>query len=293
MTPEEILQNRGIKYSYSGGDLLVRCLNPDHEDKHPSMRIDKFSGKYNCFSCGYSGNIYKLFDIHWNLLDVRVINLLDKIRKINKPKLHIPLGAEKVEEEYRDISVETLQHFEAFTMPGDKTWDGRIVFPIKDINDDIRCFQGRFLYSKLKPKYLTKPEGAELPLFPASPDIIEGSIILVEGLFDMLRLYDNGLTNTVCAFGVSLTSKSDKHNVRLKKRFAQYKLQGINKIYIMFDGDKAGREGANKLREALKDNYIVEVLELDEGVDPGSLSTKDINSLRNYLYGSCSNNREV
>jgi len=286
MNPEEILKNRHIHYTYSGADLLVRCLNPEHEDRHPSMRVDKFSGKFNCFSCGYSGSIYKLFGIHRNLLDVRVQALQEKIRKINKPAIYIPLGAEYFRNDYRGISSKTFEKFKAFTLPGDKDWDGRLVFPITDINDDIVCFQGRYLFSKVSPKYLTKPEGTNLPLFPASPEIIEGSIIVVEGLFDMLNLYDKGLTNAVCAFGVSLTSKSDKYNVKVKQRFAQYKLQGVNKIYIMFDGDKAGKDGAKKLYNALKDNFVVEDLELPEDTDPGSLSTEDINSLKEYLYGA-------
>ena len=72
----------------------------------------------------------------------------------------------------------------------------------------------------------------------------------------------------------------------MPQRFSQYKLQGVNKIYIMFDGDKAGKEGSKKLYNALKDTFVVKELELPEGSDPGSLSTEDINSLKEYLYGS-------
>lgn len=289
MNPEEILKNRNIQYRYSGADLVIRCLNPEHEDKNPSMRIDKFTGKFNCLSCGYSGSVYKLFNIHKNLLDVRVLNLKEKMRKLNKIKIHIPLGAEKFVEEYRDIQGETFKKFNAFTLPNDKDFDGRIVFPITDINDDIVCFQGRYLYSKASPKYIIKPNNVELPLYPSSPNIIEGSIILVEGLFDMLNLYDKGLTNTVATFGVTLTSKSDRNNFKLKNKFAQYKMQGVSKIYIMFDGDDAGRNGAKKLFNALKDTFIVEILELEDGTDPGSLSTEDINSIKDYLYAKSSN----
>ena len=284
MTPEEILKNKNIKYTTSGADLVVHCLNPEHEDNNPSMRIDRISGKYNCFSCGYSGSIYKLFNIHRNLLDVRVLNLKEKIRRINKPKLQMPLGAEYFCESYRDITVSTYNKFNAFTLPGDKEWDGRLVFPITDISNEIICFHGRYLYSKTSPKYMTKPEKTRLPLFPAMPEIIAGSIILVEGLFDMLNLYDKGLTNAVCCFGTQLTSKSDKNNFKLKNRFSHYKMQGVSSIYIMFDGDAAGNIGANKLYNALKDNYIVETLTLEEGTDPGSLSIDDVNKIKEYLY---------
>ena len=72
MTPEELLKSKHIQYNYSGGDVVVKCLNPDHEDSNPSMRIDKHSGVFNCLSCGYSGNIYNLFGIARNMLDVRI-----------------------------------------------------------------------------------------------------------------------------------------------------------------------------------------------------------------------------
>lgn len=289
MTPEEILKNKGINYRYSGADLLVNCLNPEHEDNNPSMRIDKFSGKFGCFSCGYSGSIYQLFNIYRNLLDVRVANLKEKIKKINKPKLHMPLGAEPFTDNYRDIKASTFEAFGAYTLPGDRDFDGRLVFPITDINDDIVCFQGRYLYSKVSPKYMTRPEGTTLPLFPAAPKLIDNSIIIVEGLFDMLNLYDKGLTNAVATFGTSVTSKSDRMNLGVKSKFSPYKMQGVNKIYIMFDGDESGTRGAKRLFEALKDTFIVEILELPEGDDPGGMSEEDILTLKDYLYGENSN----
>ena len=32
------------------GQYLARCINPDHEDKNPSMGINKIKGEYNCLS---------------------------------------------------------------------------------------------------------------------------------------------------------------------------------------------------------------------------------------------------
>jgi len=32
------------------GQYLAHCINPDHEDKHPSMGINKIKGEYNCLS---------------------------------------------------------------------------------------------------------------------------------------------------------------------------------------------------------------------------------------------------
>ena len=33
---------------------LARCINPSHDDKNPSMSINKPANKVKCFSCGAS-----------------------------------------------------------------------------------------------------------------------------------------------------------------------------------------------------------------------------------------------
>ena len=57
MTVEELLEQQKIPYKVSPKDFVVRCLNPEHDDHNPSMRIDRVTGIYNCFSCGYKGNL--------------------------------------------------------------------------------------------------------------------------------------------------------------------------------------------------------------------------------------------
>lgn len=290
MKVEEILSEKNIQFKHSGGDLVIRCLNPEHEDKNPSLRVDKTTGKFHCFSCGFSGNIYKLFKIQNDLINSKIVELKDKIAAFNIQKFNIPLSADYFKEEFRGISGKTFTRFSAFKDITDKDFDGRIVFPILDAYDNIVAFHGRYLHSDVDPKYLTKPSKVTLPIYPIYPDdIINSSVILVEGFFDMLNMYDKGLKNTVCTFGVSLVSKSDRGNIRLKKKFAHLKLQGVSKLYILFDGDKAGRDGAKKLKDALKDSYSIEILELEDGSDPGSLSQEDITSIKEYIYGKNSN----
>jgi hypothetical protein len=56
--------------------------------------------------------------------------------------------------------------------------------------------------------------------------------------------------------------------------------KGVNKVVVALDSDKAGQEGALKLKTFLNKNYPqveVEVLEFDEGVDPGSLNKEQVN----------------
>jgi len=285
METEDLLNKKNIHFLYSGADLLVKCLNPEHDDSNPSMRIDKITGIFNCLSCGYAGNIFKLFNEDYNILDIKVQRIKDKIKKLTVPTLTIPLDAVPFAKDYRGISAETFKRFKAYTT-SDKDYEGRIVFPIWDILDKIVLFHARYIHSDVSPKYINLPHGVKKPLFPAAPDeIYSGSIILVEGFFDMLNLWDKGLKNAVCAFSSTLTKKSGKSDADVVRKFSQYKLQGVNKIYIMFDGDKAGRDGAIKLQKALRENYIIEIIELDEDNDPGNLTINDVNNIKEYYYG--------
>ena len=292
MNVEELLNDKSIHFKHSGNDLIIRCLNPEHEDKNPSLRVDKITGKFHCFSCGFSGNIFKLFRVKNDLINSKILELKEKISSFTISKLNIPLTADYFDNEYRNISAKTYKRFKAFTDINDKEFEGRLIFPILDPYDNIIAFHGRYIYSKADPKYLTKPAKTTLPLFPIYPDeIIDSSVILVEGFFDMLNMYDKGLKNTICTFGVSLVSRSDRGNIKLKKKFAHLKLQGISKLYILFDGDKAGRDGASKLKNALKDSYSIEILDLSDETDPGSLTQEDVDSIKEYLYDKHSDNR--
>ena len=61
MTVEELLNQKQIPYLIKGNDCVVSCLNPEHPDRNPSMRIDRIDGRFNCFTCEYKGNIFSLY----------------------------------------------------------------------------------------------------------------------------------------------------------------------------------------------------------------------------------------
>ena len=279
MNPEDVLKNKGIKYQYSGADLLIKCLNPAHDDSHPSMRIDKLTGVYNCFSCGYKGSLFKKFNIPINLLDIKVQKLKEKLGSLIPMKLYLPLNRTPFEREYRGISAETYKKFQAFTLDIEPEYEGRVVFPIFNINGDIKYFTARYINSNISPKYVYRPRGIKTELYPANPPIINEAVFLVEGLFDMLNLYDKGLTNVVCNFGLSCNAA----------RIAQLKLQGVTKLLIMFDGDTPGQEGADRVENELKDIIMIEKIKLADGTDPGSLNKTDIDSIKEYYNGKSSN----
>ena len=287
---ESLLRDKGIYYQFSGKDLLVKCLNPDHDDNNPSMRIDKTTGIYHCFSCGFKGNVFKYFGILTNQSFLKVAKLKEKLAqlRIDKDGLEIPPIAIPYSRSYRNISAATIRDFGAFYLPGEskelRGFEDRIIFPIYDITGKIRVFQGRHTLSSGSPKYLNYPSNTPLNPYPVKFSKLYRSIVLVEGLFDMLNCVDKGLENTVCVFGVSTLEKD------LKTKLMPYKTQGITKVYIMFDGDEAGRTAALKLKPHIEQLELeCEIIPLDDESDPGELSEEYVKSIAEYVNENSSN----
>lgn len=282
----DILKDRQLKYSEAGKDYLIRCLNPEHDDNNPSMRIDKVTGIYHCFSCGFKGNLFRYFGAEANYVDQEVAKLQDKIRTIlSSTNLQMPLDAVPFCRDYRRISAYTYMMVNAFTSNEEDEFKDRLMFPLYDIRGNIKLFVGRDLHSELKSKYLFYPEHASPPLFPAHPEIWKNSLIIVEGIFDVLNMMDKGCYNVITAFGTNTLFK------KAKERLDHFKILGVNKFYIMFDGDKAGNEAGKKLENTLNGlGYNAEQIEMPEGKDPGDLEEHEIIDFMRHLYGTENSN---
>jgi len=282
MNVEDILKEQNIEYTTKGHDYIIKCLNPAHEDTNPSMRVDKTTGLFNCFSCSARGNLFTRFNKIVNNFSIRQQNVLDKIDTLLQPNLALPDYAQPYKQDFRDIKEKTLLHFGAFT--SEKEWEGRIVFPIKNFKNKIQGFIGRYTHSKIDPKYLVLPHGRPLPLYPAATELEQGTLVLVEGIFDLLNLYDKGITNVITGFGLIRPKKRSKNNSIIHDKFSTYKIMGITHIVILYDGDKPGQDAAKELLKAL-DGYIsVEIIVLPEEKDPGSLNQVSVNNLRSKIY---------
>lgn len=274
----ELLNKNNLNFTVSGRDYLIKCLNPDHEDTNPSFRVDRFSGVAHCFSCGFKTNIFKYFGIFTNPVPLRIMNLKKKLEQLRVSReQELPQGYTPWTKPFRGISVQTLKHFEAFYTNQVEKLQDRIVFPITDITNKIQVFVGRHTLSNGNPKYLNYPSGVEMPLYPSYLQEPQKSIVLVEGIFDMLNLYDKGLKNSICCFGTNIIQNSTK------EKLLPFKAQGVTHIYILFDGDEAGEKAAKQLKPVLEqDEFIVEIIKLPDGLDPGELDQIDVTSIKEY-----------
>jgi DNA primase len=274
MNVEDLLVQKQVPFIPKGADFVVSCLNPEHADKNPSMRIDRITGIFNCFSCEYKGNLFTYFGEKPNHLQLQREKLKNLIRQkmAESSGLVFPFNKEDYKGNWRGIRQETYTKFEAFTHV-DKEFISRINFPIRDITGKIVAFNGRHTSSGI-PKYLITPAGAQMPLYPMVQPI-GGCVVLVEGIFDMLNLHDKGMTNAICCFG---TKNIDE------KKLSVLKIQGVSQIDIFFDGDDAGQNASTILRE-LAEEVGLSVRNVHmKNTDPGDLTETQVVKLRNKLY---------
>jgi DNA primase len=278
MRVDELLQEKRIDFKVSGRDFVVKCLNPEHDDSNPSMRIDNITGIFNCFACGFKGNVFKHFGAAANYLEIKRQKLKESIEEKRSASIgfDFPKGFSPYKGNWRGIKPDTYKHFEAF-MHHEPQFNGRIVFPVRDITGKVVAFNGRHMTMTEIPKYLIYPPQAKLPLFPSSVKTIKGNVILVEGIFDMINLFDKGLQNVICCFG---TKNIDGEKLSILK------MQNISGVDIMFDGDEAGQNAAEDLRVlADKVGLVTRNVNLGSHVDPGGLSENKVSGLRDRLYG--------
>jgi len=276
----ELIQKNDLKFSVSGRDYLIKCLNPDHQDSNPSFRVDKVTGVAHCFACGFKTNLFKYYGVFTNLVPMKILALKEKLDALKKfgQELDLPQGYTPWTKQFRGVSPATLKHFGAFYTNQVEKLQDRIIFPIKDITNKTQVFVGRHTMSNGNPRYINYPQGVKIPLYPAHLPSGYSSMVIVEGLFDMLNLYDNGCENVVCAFGTN-TLQNDT-----KQKLLPFRAQGITHVYLLFDGDDAGRSAAKNLKPLLEaEGFITEIVDLPDGTDPGDLDQENVRSIAEYV----------
>ena len=115
----------------------------------------------------------------------------------------------------------------------------RLMIAIQNLSGAVVAFGGRDLSGKSPAKYMNSPE----TLLYLKRDILfglnhsknaiakENAVIIVEGYFDLISLYQGGVQNVVAASGTALTETQ----ASILSRYAKT-------AYLVFDGDEAGQK---------------------------------------------------
>lgn len=229
---------------------------PFHNDDKPSYFVNAITGYSHCFACGVSKNYYD-FVVMKNKLgfsfnfasdvtsneDIARIVEFEKTVGIKKEPDELFLAMEEVRanksheflfrqpfamqllQRDRGLTVETIKRFKIGFMRG------TVTIPIYANNGKISSL-------KFHKKYQT--EGAKNQLFPwSSLKEYSSHLVIVEGEFDALITVQNGFSAITQTAGANSWDESFNPLFRRKN------------IFIAYDNDQAGKEGAIMVGKSL------------------------------------------
>ena len=92
-------------------------------------------------------------------------------------------------------------------------------------------------------------------------------MIVVEGFFDCLKVWQSGLLNVVALMGSSLSEAQQKF------------LSDFARVVLFLDGDEAGRTAARDIASMLVHQTFVKIVNLPDGKQPDQLSSEEIKTV--------------
>lgn len=147
----------------------------------------------------------------------------------------------------------------------DAFYDGRVMFPIMNVQGNVIGFGGRIMKENSNTgKYLNTPETL---VFKKKENLFginlaknskAGRMLLMEGYMDVISLHQAGINNAVASLGTAFTPEQ----ARLLKKYTP-------KAVLCYDADDAGKKAALRAGEILTEQEIkTKVLTITDGKDP-------------------------
>jgi DNA primase len=276
-------------------------LCPLHAESRPSFYVNEGKNVFYCHGCGRGGDVIRFVQIYLNLsfhqsvahlkqefswhepssdgvLEAAVAfyerqlychpEALDYLQRrglvdrklMRQLKLGYAGGGSLrrhlIEQGY---SSDLLTQVGLISRQGRDTFYKRIVFPCFDHNRVINLY-GRSIVQAAPHRFLARPKGG---LFEWAILRSYASVIVVEGLFDLAALWQEGLVNTTCGYGSHLTAIQVSQLCEPPGR----------EVMIAFDSDRnaAGQSAARLLAERLRSaGVLARIVEFPDGHDPNS-----------------------
>lgn len=181
----------------------------------------------------------------------------------------------------RDIPSSLLSAAGLINKSGQDRFVDRLMFPIIDVSGRVVGMGGRTL-SGDSAKYVNSPttvlfdkSNCLYGLDKARPEIARlQTAVVVEGYTDCIMAHQAGITHVVATLGTSFAAG----HARMLRRYAK-------RVILLFDGDTAGAEAANRALEVcLHQGIDIYVAAISGGVDPCDfIIEKGADALREVL----------
>lgn len=272
------LEQMGIEISNENDkEIQYKCIF--HDDNKPSASINKTTGLWKCYTCDIGGNILQLsrkqnikLD---NLNEIRTILRKNKLKSLLRKEpeqlnyYFFPKVFKKITNitdcpEYLldRLSMDTILNFNLhYCDDKDSRYFERIIIPIT-LGDNLG-FTAREYTRNTSYKYLF-PEGMQKSKFIFG-NLDHQEIIIVEGTFDVMKLWQYGYKNTISILGASINKTQIEYLLNHK----------VKKLIIFSDGDDAGRKLASSF-EKYAHLFKIDIVSCKQDQDPSDMSLEEI-----------------
>lgn len=295
---ELVLKDHGVDWLKRKGDNLVgRCPFHEQAEGQTAFQASVSKNIYHCFSCQRKGNVIDLEAEFENIefkeaarrLADRYLAHADQTVK----KISVPVKAETKQKELEEnkplkfqlkldrdhpylldkgFTMETIEIFDCgYCSRG--LLQNRIAFSIHDENGVLIGYAGRGLtglFTEETPKYKFPPgfiKEVVVYNLQRARSFIEQTktVIVVEGFNACLWLWQSGYKNVVALMGSALCAGQQKPLEELKAN-----------VILLFDGDKAGREGTETAVLALSKKLFVRSIDVGDNRQPDHLTKGEL-----------------
>jgi DNA primase len=284
----------------SGEELRGRC--PIHQGEgQQSFHASLTKNAFNCFSCKARGNVLDFVAAmekssvrdaamklqEWFSIDPATAPTESKpdqkpakkekrgegSEPVNKPLSFELKGIDHAHPylSERGITKETAETFGVGLFSGRGSMNGRVVIPIHNERGELVAYAGRSIDGS-EPRYKL-PVGFHkshvlFNLHRASSSNAGSEVIVVEGFFDCMKVWQAGQSSVVALMGSSLSEQQER---LLLGRFKT--------VSLFMDGDDAGRTAAEEIAARLIRHMHVRIVEPPDGKQPDELDQEQLRAL--------------
>jgi DNA primase len=289
---ESLLRHYGVELRRSGPDQYRgRC--PIHGGEgRDAFQVNLARNIFHCFACGTGGTVLDFvaamegctlreaaeqLQRQAALRNEPATFLPRKELVTEKKKALLPLGfvLRGVDGAHpylatRGVQSPTAAHFGVGFYAGPGLMSGRLVIPIHNAQGELVAYGGRSL-DGTEPRYQFPPgfrKSEVLFNLHRAAASGESAVVVVEGFFDCLKVYQAGRRSVVALMGAVLYRSPER---TLREHFRQ--------VVLMLDGDAAGRKAGRIIADRLRRHCAVRVVQLPANVQPDQLSAETIRQI--------------
>ena len=170
----------------------------------------------------------------------------------------------------RGITKETAATFGVGFYAGPGLMHDRLVIPVHNAAGELVAYCGRSV-DQTPPRYRVPPGFAKSEILfnlHRTTAAGGGSVVIVEGFFDCMKVHQAGIPSVVALMGSALY-EPQRHAL----------LERFREVRLLLDGDRAGRNASRIVAAKLRPHCQVHVVDLPVDTQPDQLSMESIRQI--------------